>query len=47
MCVSGQLECVEKKEQKPGDCRVSFNAEEDQIRQTDESSSVVTFCYVL
>ena len=37
----------EKKERKPSDCRVSFSAEEDQIRQTDESSSVVIFCVVL
>ena len=37
----------EKKERKPCDCRVSFSAEEDQIRQTDESSSVVMFCVVL
>ena len=37
----------EKKERKLGDCRVSFSAEEDQVRQTYESSSVVTFCYVL
>jgi hypothetical protein len=36
-----------KKERKPCDCRVSFSAEEDQIRQTDESSSVVIFCVVL
>ena len=36
-----------KKEQKSCDCRVSFSAEEDQIRQTDESSSVVIFCVVL
>ena len=46
-CVSGKLECVEKKEQKPGDCRVSLSAEEDQMRQTDESSSVVIFCVVI
>ena len=46
-CVSGKLECVEKKEHKLGACRVSFSAKEDQIRQTDESSSVVMFCVVL
>ena len=37
----------EKKERKPCDCRVSFSAEEDQIRQTYESSSVVIVCVVL
>ena len=37
----GKLEVVEKKERKPRDVRVGESADEDQIRQTDESSSVI------